>query len=215
MGDDFAEKVFAKTRLSAMYVTNYAPVLNRLCEKRFIDKWKESPPSFVPMIMFHGTRHPNIGPIGSQGLRVPNSGSGVRVVNGSSYGVGIYAAKDSAYSRGYTDTDKMFVCLALVGPQYTTMKDCGNICVFFDEALIVPLWLIQFSTVDTGEPPVRTNFSSLRECPRPVGAGFCYVNGHGTPTPRTQRLTKKMIKQLPRSIKELYKRGVVHARKTS
>jgi hypothetical protein len=217
MGDDFAEKVFVKTRQSGMFVTSYAPVLNQTCEKRFIEKWRLSPASFCPMIMFHGTRSQNIGSIGAHGLRVPNTGNGVRIVNGSSFGVGIYAAKDSAYSRGYTDCDKMFVCLALVGPQYTTMKDCGGICVFFDEALIVPLWLIKFETVDPHKPPTRTSFNLLHYEVNTVPLAGHYANhtNYAAPVPRTQRLTKKMIKQMPRSIKDLYKRGVVHARKTS
>jgi hypothetical protein len=47
----------------------------------------------------------------NNGLRIPGTG-GVRVVNGSAYGVGIYTANNPQTSVGYTrGVNMMFVCV--------------------------------------------------------------------------------------------------------
>lgn len=49
-----------------------------------------------------------------RGLLVPGFQSGVRVVNGSAYGVGIYLATEASTSLGYVrEGNKMLVCAVL------------------------------------------------------------------------------------------------------
>jgi hypothetical protein len=206
MGPNFIHRVMSKMNSDGLYVSQYAPVLNQQLESRFIARWHETSGTHCPMILFHGTRMQNLDPIAQQGFKVPSTSGKVQVVNGSVYGVGIYAAKHSIYSTSFTDCDKMFVCLGLVGPQYTTMHDCGDICVFFDEALIIPLWVVRFKSEFTEKAPTRIHLCDL-------------IRGEesttGTPSSdkaaahSSRPLTKKMMRQLPRGIKELYKRGAI------
>jgi hypothetical protein len=219
MGDRFPEKVFHQVRKSGLSVTRYAAVGNRTCESRFIKAWKEKSESHCPMMLFHGTRGENIQPIAALGLVVPSQTGAVRVAHGSAYGVGIYAAKNALYSTSYTDCNKMFVCLGLVGPQYTTMKECGDICVFFDPSLIVPLWVIEYEKCHDQNaittPPIRETLPLLLLRRRVDGN---VVGGYPLPhsAPKGQRRqTKRMIKQQPRYFKELYKQGVLLQKKTS
>jgi len=62
-------------------------------------------------ITYHGTKACNISSIQRRGLLVPGHG-GVKVANGSAHGVGIYTAQigSSSLSRGFCDSDKLFVC---------------------------------------------------------------------------------------------------------
>lgn len=59
----------------------------------------------------------------SLGLVVPGT-KGVRVANGSAYGVGIYLSSEASYSVNYSvGTGRLLVCAALVGDRH---KDCSN-----------------------------------------------------------------------------------------
>jgi hypothetical protein len=62
-------------------------------------------------LSYHGTRERNIMPISRAGLLKPGT-NGVKVANGSVHGVGIYTARLGAagLSRGFCDSDQMFVC---------------------------------------------------------------------------------------------------------
>lgn len=62
-------------------------------------------------IGYHGTAAKNIPSISKKGLMVPGHG-GVRVVNGSAHGVGIYTARlgKPSLSKGFCDSDQMFLC---------------------------------------------------------------------------------------------------------
>lgn len=214
MGDGFEQKVLSKFAGQYSYITRYAPVLNKSCEERFIREWKAHSTSHCPMILFHGTRVENLSSIASMGLVVPSPTGQVRVAHGSAYGVGIYAAKNANYSMSYTEgCNKMFVCLGLVGPQYTTMKECGDICVFFDAAAIVPLWLVEYTHIHPG-PPHRVELRSMLHPRRNVAPMPPIAAGPPASNTKHLRMTKKMIKQQPRSVKELYKAGSLLAKKT-
>lgn len=222
MGESFAARVFAKVKESHLEVVRYSAVNNNTIERRFLARWKENAATHCPMILFHGTRRCNIESIASRGLIVPNSGSGVRVVNGSAYGVGIYAAKNAGYSRSYTQgCPLMFVCVALVGPQYTTMKESGDICVFFDSSLIVPLWLIEFQPLAANGAsavvgdPTRVPFATITRPSRvpPPFHGVVCPNHSGAAESR--RCSKKMIRQMPRYVKDLYKQGALLSKRGS
>ena len=95
------------------------------------------------MLAFHGTNENALGSIYSSGLLVPGKESGVKVANGSAFGVGIYAGKaDNAaiswsYSRG--ESRPLLVCAALDG----TAKEVYNHAsfhVFKTDHSVVPLF---------------------------------------------------------------------------
>jgi len=62
-------------------------------------------------VTYHGTKWRNIGSIKQRGLLVPGHG-GVNVANGSAHGVGVYTAQigSASLSRGFSDSDTLFVC---------------------------------------------------------------------------------------------------------
>lgn len=62
-------------------------------------------------VTYHGTKARNIDSIKQRGLLVPGHG-GVKVVNGSAHGVGVYTAQigSASLSRGFCDSDTLFVC---------------------------------------------------------------------------------------------------------
>ncbi|CUG94422.1 Hypothetical protein, putative [Bodo saltans] len=223
MGPDFVSKVMTNMNQDGLHVSHYAAVGNDRLESRFIARWKESSTTHCPRFVFHGTRRPNFRPIAREGFVVPSANGRVKVENGSVYGVGIYAAKNCVYSTSFTDCEMMFVCLALIGPEYTTMSECGDICVFFDEGLIVPLWVVRYKMSSTAavSTPVRVSLHELIDehtAPNEpdvgdVGGGRGIVARDKAVVHAARPLTKKMIRQLPRGVKELYKRGVVAAKK--
>lgn len=58
-----------------------------------------------------------------RGLLIPGFQSGIRVVNGSAYGVGIYLATEANTSLGYVrDGNKMFVCAVLPDPGKVVLR---------------------------------------------------------------------------------------------
>lgn len=71
----------------------------------------------MPLPAYHGTRARNIPSIVSKGLIIPGR-CGVRVEHGSAHGLGIYTATmgSSYLSRGFCDSDKMFICGVCDGP---------------------------------------------------------------------------------------------------
>ncbi|CAJ1440577.1 unnamed protein product [Effrenium voratum] len=60
---------------------------------------------------YHGTKTQNVNSISQKGLLIPGE-RGHKVANGSAHGVGIYTAHlgSSQLSRGFCDSDKMFLC---------------------------------------------------------------------------------------------------------
>lgn len=83
--------------------------LSSTVQNQFLESVQNS--GEVPDFGYHGTARKNFSGIFNQGLRIPGSG-GVRVVNGSDHGVGIYTAKPGAayLSRGFCDSEDMLVC---------------------------------------------------------------------------------------------------------
>jgi hypothetical protein len=208
-------------RSHGMDIARYAAVNNKSLTDRFVRAWAQRSKDHCPAILFHGTRSTNIRSICHSGLMVPGR-SGVKVLNGSAYGVGIYTAKNPGYSTSYTNCDLMFVCLGLVGPQIKTLKDVGQICVFFEEQLVVPMWVVQFtrtkSSSSAGEPQRVSLSEILKAVPENRGGNQPILSAMSGPSvdavTSRKPLTKKMIKQAPRSFKELYKQGLLHQKKS-
>ena len=242
-------KIFAPTALEQLYtdslkqvceqfsilqcnVVRYAAVENTDLEQRFLNTLSSHGWDHCPTLLYHGTRRVNILPICESGLLIPGQGN-VRVLNGSAYGVGIYTARDPGISLGYSaDCQMMFVCLGIIGPKITTTKQANDIFVFFDERLLVPMWVVEYRNRGLGAPgPQRVTMSEL--------LGKPYVDDYKPPPPviaqpilppippqapllpgehhplATRPITKKMLRQAPKSVKELYKMGKLHVKKTT
>lgn len=94
------------------------------------------------MPAFHGTKRSNHEPIFQRGLLVPGAASGVRVANGSAYGVGIYATQPHLIhvSRSYCSEPCMLVCGVVRDVQAAGMRDFGGLLVIDSEARVAPLF---------------------------------------------------------------------------
>jgi len=99
--------------------------------------------TLVPAL--HGTHENNLGGIFQHGLVVPGRENGVKVTNGSAYGVGIYAASMSnpIMSRGYArgSDPPVLVCGVLDSSNGKDVKHAGGALVVFDERRVAPLFV--------------------------------------------------------------------------
>jgi hypothetical protein len=86
---------------------------------------------------------------------------GVRVVNGSAYGVGIYTATrpQTGYARHFDhlgkETFQMFCCAGLLTP---SVKRTGVFAVFFDAALVLPCFLVTLYRASSAEPQALPSY---------------------------------------------------------
>lgn len=218
---DIMATVRGKFKQDNLDIIRFASVQNAALTKRFLAQYANKAADHCPAVLFHGTRKVNMSSICRNGLVVPGT-NGVRVLNGSAYGVGIYTAKNPGYSTSYTDTSFMFVCLGLVGPQFTKVKDVSNICVFFDASLVVPMWLVEFQRGPALAAPTRVSQLDFFTDPQLKISDeerHLMTNAGRSVPPRAasqssapsapKTLTKKMLKQAPRSVKDLYKQGLL------
>lgn len=101
-------------------------------------------PNLHVRLVFHGTSTYNYPSIKQHGLVVPGLRKGVRVVNGSAYGVGIYLSTCPRLSLSYVRDDrKMLVCAVLVGDSNVTNH--GNIFVAKDASYVLPCHVIHYT----------------------------------------------------------------------
>jgi hypothetical protein len=128
--------------------------------KRFQKACDTLPGTLKPA--FHGTDDKNLSSIYKLGLVIPGSGNGVKVVNGSAHGRGIYTATmdNSMLSWGFCRgaSRPMFICAVLddataLASEYTMgirtitaesahVRHVGNAMVVFDEARVAPLYVV-------------------------------------------------------------------------
>jgi len=128
-------------------------------QNRFLEACKGDPRTLLPT--FHGTDIANFISILCRGLLVPGA-SGIRVVNGSTHGIGIYTAKLSAvslslgFSRG---SNKLLVCGVVdnttelektermgafqVTARSETVRHVGSAVVVSDTAMVAPLFVAE------------------------------------------------------------------------
>jgi len=138
---------------------NYSSMNSCICwdfAKDFLYKYKE----FIeagfdedPFIIYHWTEEKNFGSILDNNLKVPD-GRTVAVINGSAYGVGIYAHTDPHWGRSYgKGATKMIMCLALKGKvaqkhgrerkkEHFDTTEYGKIYVFYHQAQVLPIYNI-------------------------------------------------------------------------
>lgn len=212
---------------------SYASVMGGKPAERFMAQWRRHPGA-TPVILFHGTRPENIRSIIRHGLIVPGT-LGVKVLNGSAYGIGCYSARTPTISFSYCGGGtRMFVCLGLVIAGDKQIRAVNDIVVFFDESLIMPLWLVEWKhgTEVYAMPQRVTLFDMLKDDTAPdhfnaeipkagaplSGSQARSVNpdAQAAAVPRDLwrgGFTKKMLKQQPRFIKDLFKAGQLPPRK--
>ena len=127
-------------------ITSIANVAPPAAAALFLSEWQRLPNSSVVRV-FHGTAGSFVPAICSMGLVVPGA-RGCTVANGSAYGVGIYTARAPDVSIAYTKgSEVMFVCVGLVDASLESagrVRTPASYCVFFESALVVPVWLVRF-----------------------------------------------------------------------
>lgn len=132
--------------------------------ERIVQKWRDANGSLVPMLLFHGTKACNLTSIARNGFLV--GGQGVKVSNGSVYGVGVYTARTPFTCHGYNDDSyAVIACVGLV-PAKADMRvyACDFCIVFSDPSLIAPMWLMQVGGEHiTDEGPMRVDISEVVE----------------------------------------------------
>eukprot|EP01064_Diplonema_japonicum_P028861 TRINITY_DN4534_c0_g2_i1.p1 TRINITY_DN4534_c0_g2~~TRINITY_DN4534_c0_g2_i1.p1 ORF type:complete len:230 (+),score=43.59 TRINITY_DN4534_c0_g2_i1:262-951(+) len=175
----------------------------------------------VPVQLFHGTKGMFIDKIIEGGLKIPGR-SGVRVVNGSAYGVGIYTGVTPSMSHYYAScTGYMFVCAGIVSGEYqTSVKRPGNMVVFFDDTLVLPCFLVAY-TPHRSIPPVNAAVlpvSELRgsgDLPNAPLVASLSSGEKDKLAAFSYKLTKKQLRAAPRAAKEAYKNGECHQKRSS
>lgn len=104
-------------------------------------------------LVFHGTTFENIAPICTGGFAMPGR-RGVRVVNGSSYGVGIYSSTDAATSSCFTRGHNEIMLCALKKSSVVE-RPTDTIRVAKREGLLLPLFLVQFDLSSKSQDYLR------------------------------------------------------------
>jgi hypothetical protein len=98
-------------------------------------------------VSFHGSHINVMQSICDHGLLVPGTGN-VKIMNGASYGHGIYSSTTAGYALGYArGTSSMFVC-AVLREEDDAVHNYGHVIVCSDASRIVPLFIMDFDTVN-------------------------------------------------------------------
>merc|ERR1712238_226701 len=110
--------------------------------------------TLVPAL--HGTHENNLASIYKNGLVIPGKGNGVKVTNGSAYGVGIYTASMSVanMSRGYArgSNPPVLVCGVLDSAHEDEVRHASGALVIFDERRVAPLFVARRRVGDVRLP---------------------------------------------------------------
>ena len=145
-------------------------------EKHEAEKPRPPEPTvaFPTSLVWHGTREANFKSIGAKGLLVPGQ-SGVKVVNGSAYGTGIYTASSPQVPITYTKGDhRLLLCAILDDP--AGVKTCGgggDYKVIKASDFVIPLYEVTLRTTNAQPAPRRplpVPRASLSASPPPVNA---------------------------------------------
>ncbi|CAF0838499.1 unnamed protein product [Adineta steineri] len=126
-------------------------------QKEFMKTLAENSPH-PPDLVYHGTKLENIESILRYGFLIPNQAHPsdkrapiVSVVNGQSYGTGIYCSYTATFSLGYSHTtNTLLVCAAMPKRNEAgNAQNCHqNILVLPHVSQIIPLFLIDFQYLD-------------------------------------------------------------------
>ena len=97
---------------SGFQPTRYAR-MNTLYVESFLKRWEQRKETHFPVIVFHGTRLANLNSIHSSSLLAGGT-KGVRVVNGTAYGNGVYSATTTGLPLSYGECRTLLLCAGLV-----------------------------------------------------------------------------------------------------
>jgi hypothetical protein len=148
----------ASAGLRATAIANIAPPG---AAAALLRRWA-SLPTAIPMRVFHGSGRHNCGGILARGLVIPGTGRNApKVQNGSAYGVAVYSARHPhtphSYARG---CNSMFVCVALNSKELVAQGLVKNVntdwYIFFENSLIVPVWVVSYSDSNYSSQPVSS-----------------------------------------------------------
>jgi hypothetical protein len=145
----FESHVVYAFNLAGLKVTSITHCLKHSRAKTFVSLWTDlcrtSSGHVAPTMLFHGTSDVNWASIAARGFFVPGQG-GVRVVNGSAYGLGVYTATTPSISTGYVRGARaIFVCAGLITDHFaSTVKNCGSTVVFTEREQVVPCALVHY-----------------------------------------------------------------------
>ncbi|KAG2374980.1 hypothetical protein C9374_010354 [Naegleria lovaniensis] len=150
-----------KKRFHNYHVKNIESIVNPYLLDRFknaIQKEQERLKRKVSsriVLCFHGTHSSNIPSIIEKGLLVPGKNNHLQVVNGSSWGVGIYlSVMDPSISVSYcVGGNQLFACAVLLTDTVNT-KNHGSFLVIMEEAYVLPCFLVTFERVDRSARPL-------------------------------------------------------------
>jgi hypothetical protein len=155
------------------YVTDVAFVAPAARTMAFFQHWGGNIDRVAPAIVYHGTREGNVPGICAHGLLIPGTGTGVRVINGSAYGAGVYTASNAITSTSYMcPAGFMFICAGLVGPLFASTRTGGTLApggstiphdfvIFQQSSYVVPLWLVRVATSDAGPPVAHPTIDAM------------------------------------------------------
>ena len=143
--DDFLGSVSRLSRAANLHVVQYGSIATTSQISTFLATARRLSDTHRPKILFHGTQIQNIPKIAATGLQVPGS-SGIKVVNGSVHGVGIYAANEPSMSIYYcsslTNNLRMLACVGLVSNSDPDITVHAGFVVLKRSELILPLWAL-------------------------------------------------------------------------
>lgn len=153
--------------------------------------------------VWHGTDVNSLDSIYQQGLLIPGQNNGLKVKNGSAYGLGIYAARADCpqlslgYCRG--GSRKLLVCGMIDVSEPDSVRHGSNFVVIFNHHLVAPLFETTLPDGSFAPPPIPSLPSQTTQ-----------VLTRHAQLP-TQRALKKKIVKRKISIAALMPVGVVAA----
>lgn len=142
------QKIVTDFRVLGFSVTGLRNFVNPVLLGGFLE------PGYFPVLCYHGTDIKNFPSIYQKGLLVPGSDTGIKVVNGSAFGKGIYLATSPSVSLGYVrpyDANEMIVCAACIGSSFVT-TDTGSVLVITKSSHVLPMFVVKYARTPSPLP---------------------------------------------------------------
>jgi len=141
-------EVIKSTLSRHVEVVSLTNIINNKIKWKFDCAWSKLPDGTSPLMVFHGTHVGNIPSIKKNGLLVPGFRSGIMVVNGAAYGIGVYTASEPSTPLSYVKGDKCQLLVCAVLPHKSKVKNQGNIHVVTDSSYILPVYLLEYKPMN-------------------------------------------------------------------
>eukprot|EP00038_Savillea_parva_P003993 m.132840 g.132840 ORF g.132840 m.132840 type:complete len:481 (-) comp11343_c0_seq2:71-1513(-) len=237
---DFHKRVVRRFNDGNLMVTKILHCVPPSASAAFVKEWSSLRDEGVPVapaMLFHGTDDRNWRSISQRGFFIPGTG-GVRVVNGSAYGVGIYTGRNPGISCPYVrGQQSMFVCAGLIENKFaTSVHRAGDMVIFFRKEQVVPCALVSYTYGRGQQEPgsyvveelrhdrqfgQMTKTWSLGEVSSSLATAATFWKSTSQEAQARKimkqtggKLTKRQLKQLPGTAKEMFKNGQFEAPKS-